>query len=129
MSVVLPPPERPTRPTFSPGAIVSWKSSKSGGAVGEAHVAEAHPRVVRLEGNRVGRVGDLRRCEEQLRELRRVREGRLHTSVNAIELPHHACRGREVIEREEYLLDANSAPPAERERDDEAKRIGQYVER
>src|SRR6185295_20376361 len=95
----------------------------------EAHGAEPDARVARLE--RLDGVGidDRGWIEEQLGELRGVGERGLEVAIDAIELPHHARRLREVARSEEHGLDREAAAAPGRERDDQADRVGQHVQR
>ena len=132
VSVVLPPPERPTRPTCAPGAMRSEKRSSSSGWLGaylKFDVAQLHAEIRRAEGLRGGGIHHARRIEQELGELGRVGQRAFEVAVDAVELPHHARRRRVVAERQEHRFEARAGPVADGERDEQAADVREHEHR
>src|SRR5213083_867579 len=91
VSVDLPPPEWPTSPTFSPGAICSVKLSNRAGRLGYANrTALKWTDASRGSNGTTGLVSTIAgRLEQELGELRGVGERTLELAIDPVELPHH----------------------------------------
>ena len=110
--VVLPPPDRPTSPSFVPAADGERKpieQQRLRRRMPEADVAHLDAVVARRERNGRADILNRRRIQQQIGELRGVGQRALEVAIDPVELPHHPRGRREVAEREEDGLQARRA--------------------
>ena len=112
VSVVLPPPERPTRPTFVPGVdprATSRRRAAAARRVAERHVRSS-TRVVRAARTACGGSASTTAGGSSSSSVNCAASvsGALEVAVDAVELPHHARRRRVVAEGEEHRLEAGA---------------------
>ena len=133
VNVVLPPPDRPTSPTFVPGSMAqreALEEQRLRRRVAEGHIPQFDAREsAAANGSRLGWSTTAGGSSSNSVNCAASVSARLEVAVDAVELPHHAGRRRVVAERDEHRLEARAGAAACSDSDHESERIGQHVHR
>ena len=129
-SVLLPPPDRPTRPSLVPLGTARSRpvNKRQRTRVGERHALEADVAGGRPQRLGRDRVDHGRRGQQQLGELRGLGQRALHGPVDLVELEHDLGRVGVVGEGHDDGLDAVPAP-AESDGEHQTEHVGQHRHR